>query len=401
MKKDQKVLIGAAGVDSILVLLKIVTGVFTGSLGLISDGLHSFVDILVRIAGFLGVTLSQRPKSKKFPLGLHKIEDLVALGVSLLILLLGVNTGLIALKNLFNDIPELQSAFLGLFFAIFAAGISFGMSLLLVSTNRNYDSPILHAVSQDYRMDSLVTFGVICGLGLSIIGFPIADSLVSLIISILVLFEGFLIAKDAILTLLDASLDLDTLNNLKKVVEDVQQISIEDIIGRRAGRFLIVSLTVNAPPTFDLKRIQLLIDELETKISKKVPKIAKLSIIVKPPKKGIVRIAIPLENNEGLNSRLSKHFGGAPFFAFLSMKYGKTTFLNIEKNPYMTAERKRGVKTVQFIIGQKIDAVYSRVIPKKTGAGYALGDAGISIEKTNVIYLQDAKKELEDTQSER
>jgi predicted Fe-Mo cluster-binding NifX family protein len=93
--------------------------------------------------------------------------------------------------------------------------------------------------------------------------------------------------------------------------------------------------------------------------------------------KEMYRVVIPVERHEGLNSKISEHFGKAPYFLFIDLQKGKPTHWFASGNEAARQEKKRGIEAAHLLVGQKADILVAKEIGE--GPYHVLRDNGIQI----------------------
>ena len=118
-----------------------------------------------------------------------------------------------------------------------------------------------------------------------------------------------------------------------------------------------------------MHQIQSLKNSLSEKIQAKFPQIFRIIIISQTLPKEVIKIAVPLANNEGLSSKISEHFGETPFFAILEMQEEKNVLelknYNILPNKFADEEKRKGILISEWLLLEKIDKLYLKKELKK------------------------------------
>ena len=95
------------------------------------------------------------------------------------------------------------------------------------------------------------------------------------------------------------------------------------------------------------------------------PSIFKIIIIVRSQEKDIIKIAIPLKNNQDLNSFISEHFGESLFFGFVEFNKGILSKFEVLPNEFAHEEKRKGILISEWLIMQKIDKLILKKSLKK------------------------------------
>jgi cation diffusion facilitator family transporter len=233
MEKGQKVALSAIGVNLVLFGMKYLFAVLSGSIALKAEAFHSFSDVIASSTVFAGLILARR-KTRSFPYGLYKVENLVSVIVALAIFYAGYEIALEAIKDSASDLQNLGITIASVFCAMV---ITFGFSRYEARVGAEIGSPSLMADAKHMWVDMLANSVVLAGLLSSVAGFNV-DRIAAFIIVFFIAWAGGRILIDGIRVLLDASLDYQTLSLAEKlIIAEPQVIEIQNLIVRSSGRY--------------------------------------------------------------------------------------------------------------------------------------------------------------------
>ncbi|MEW5947072.1 MAG: cation diffusion facilitator family transporter [bacterium] len=212
--------------NTVLVVLKISVGVLGGSVAVLSEGLHSAIDLVASLIAFVSVSLSARPADKNHPYGHGKIENVSGTVEALLIIAAGAFVVHEAVGRL-SSRPEITHLDAGIGLMVVSATVNAAVSRLLFRVARRHESPALEADAHHLSVDVYTSLGVLAGLTLvRFTGFLWLDSVVAVGVALLIFYIGFRVLKSSFLDLLDQSLP------------EEEQAKIQQIIDRHGGRFI-------------------------------------------------------------------------------------------------------------------------------------------------------------------
>jgi cation diffusion facilitator family transporter len=379
-----KVAIYSCLLNSVLMGVKYYLGEAFGSLALKADAIHSLADVISSLTIFLGIVIADR-KTKTFPEGLYKVENLVALLSSFFIFYAAYDIGFEAwwgdTSRHITGIPQVTTGII----LIMALATIFSRYELKIGLA--VGSPSLVADARHVTTDILASAVILLGIITTYLGYPI-DRYVALLVALLVARTGIAILVEAVKVLLDATLDYPTLNGIRKILESSEEVKeVLSIGGRSSGRFKFVeiSLTTNLKLLSDAHEQT---SQIEEEILDQYPNIDKILIHYEPEHKVLLLIAVPLDvsgdNPPDEKSRLSEHFGEAAYFAVITKDSSSNMVLTKDylKNPFKDLERKKGVKVAEMLVEYGVDQVRSSVQFDGKGAGYALEAMQIGIVPT-------------------
>lgn len=196
------------------------------------------------------------------------------------------------------------------------------------------------------------------------------DSIIGLIICIFLIKGGYDIFLNSTKTLLDSVIEFDKRKELFELIESYPKVkNVDSLEVRSYGRYIFAEVIVSLNKDLPLSQIQSLKTILSNNIKNHFPHIFKLIIITKTQEKPVIKVAVPLLENNDLNSQISDHFGESPFFAILEVQKDNNEVslqnYNIINNRYAHLEKRKGINIADWLISEKIDKVYLKKELKK------------------------------------
>jgi cation diffusion facilitator family transporter len=370
-----------------LLLVGIKTGVviITGSLAVTADAIHSLTDVISSAIVLLGIKISRR-SARGFPYGLYKVENLVALVTSVLILFAGyeiikavfINPNIVLPRN----IPV----------AIAGVSLTIVITWLFASyelkKGRETGSPSLIADARHIWTDMLSSIVILGSLVGCATGFA-ADKYAAVIVVIFIARSALSICLDSVRVLLDASLDYNSLNRIREIVLSDQRVAeIQNIWARNAGRYKFIELDL-VLRLKDLETGHRLSEEIENRVKMEIEQVDRVLIHFQPRQRQHITVGIPLAENK-LN--ISAHFGEAPYFRFLGLqrREGEVVEDKTLKNPFINEEKAKGIKVAKWLLDNELDILISFNDQSGKGPGFVLGNAGAEILLTREITAEKA-----------
>ena len=235
-----RVALGAALLNLLLAASKYLLGRYTGSLALCADALHSLTDVVGSVSVFVGLKFAER-KTKSFPYGLYKLENLVALVTSAFIFLAAYEILHQAFSGESIIVPaRVPLAALGLLLMALA---TWGFSRWELSLARRSGSPSLAADAQHLTTELLATGVILVGLVAGAFKIHFADRLAAVFIALLIIKIGLEIAIESLKVLLDAGLEPEVIARIADLIRSFPEVvEIKTLTGRRSGRFRFVEV---------------------------------------------------------------------------------------------------------------------------------------------------------------
>jgi cation diffusion facilitator family transporter len=260
--------------NSCLIALKLAAGLVTGSVGLLSDAVHSLMDLIASVIALVSVRKADEPADYRHRYGHEKLEDLAA-GAQALLLLLGA--ALIAFESIRRLINggTVNRIGIGIAVAAVAAVVNLVVSTYLSRVGRATGSTSLDANAADLRTDAIVSIGVVVSLTLiKLTGADWLDPIVGLVVALAISSTGARILIDASRRLADEALPPDELEALQDVVSSFlgdEVVGFHDIRARHVGSHHQVDLHMQFADSTSLRRAHFLSHQLQDAIIEHLP----------------------------------------------------------------------------------------------------------------------------------
>ncbi|MFX1295451.1 MAG: cation diffusion facilitator family transporter [Promethearchaeota archaeon] len=369
-----------------LFLIKIVFGILINSLALMADAIHSGADFITALGIIIGIKLSERKPSVEFPYGFHKSENLVELFIALGIFYAGYTI----FKEAILKFEETQINNLNL--GLLITGISIGISIFLMyylnKKGKEMNSPMFIAESKDIKVDILATSLVFVGIGGYYFGITILEPIIGIIIALFIFKVGLEIFIHSTKVLLDAVMNYEKLNSIRQLIEEYPNVlTVKSLNARSAGRYCYLEIEISTSLKL-LKKAHEMSETLEAEIRKKMSDIFKISIHIEPEKKEFTKCAVPLQENEGIKSKISLHFGSAKYFLIYDYKEEKIFNLNFVQNPFLHKEKRKGILVADWLASKNIDKLFIKE-PLKGGGKLAIEKHFIEIEIIKYMSIEE------------
>ncbi len=378
----------------LVTLAKAVLAWLSGSSALLADTIHGFSDTFASLLVLAGIWLSEK-KSKAFPWGLYKVENFVAIVTAGLIFFAGYEIIRYVFKGETAFIPgHFYSSLLGLLAIILAIAV---FSRFEAKRAKAFHSSSLLADASHWYSDIASTALVLLALLGSKIGYPVLDRITAVVMVGFIARVGWNILKDSMRTLLDASVDPETLNRIRQEILHFPQVrEIKSLQARNSGRFVFV----RAELAFGIKKFSQahqLSGEIEKAILKAISEVDKVIIHYEPSKKDFSIYAIPVEEDK---HTLSDHFGDAPYF-YLVRIGTEDQIVQEEKillNPYVNEEKAKGIKVSEWLLRNGVDTVYTKKAFEGKGPFYVFSNAEVEVIVTDVKTVEEIRHKRIETE---
>jgi cation diffusion facilitator family transporter len=256
--------------NSLLIVLKLVAGAITGSIAIITEAIHSSVDLIASIVAFVSVRKAGEPADEDHPYGHDKIENLAAVIEGLLIL---VGAGIIVFESVRRliDPPVVDSLGIGIAVIGFSVVANLVVSSYLYRQARATDSPALEGDAAHLRTDAMTSAGVLVGLVLvERTGLEWVDPLTALVVAVAIVVAGLRILMRSSRVLVDEVLpdeELAAVHEALEVEHRAPEIAgYHKLRARRAGSRRYIDLHVQFHEGTTLDRAHAVSHELQEEI---------------------------------------------------------------------------------------------------------------------------------------
>ncbi len=251
-----------------LIIMKLIVGLFTGSVSIISEAIHSTMDLLAAIIAFVSVRISDKPADESHPYGHGKVENISGVIEALLIFIASVWIIIESVKKIIN--PEgIESVGIGFIVMFISAAVNFIVSKKLYKVAKAESSIALEADALHLKTDVYTSLGV--GIGLMLIwitGLNYLDPLVAILVAMFILKEAFELLKTAFNPLLDIKLSDEEIQIITDEINKHASIYCDyhDLKTRISGRDKYVDLHLVVPDNMSVKDAHDICDEIENGI---------------------------------------------------------------------------------------------------------------------------------------
>ena len=274
-KNKKKKLAAGLSITSniILSLLKIIAGIMSGSLSIISEAIHSLSDFFASVITFFSVTKSSKPADEDHPYGHGKYEDMAGFIEGILIILAAIFILYESVKKIVLSTPYESENHLGIIVMSIAVISNFIVSHILFKVSRETNSISLYADGEHLRTDIYSSLGVLFGLILiNLTGYYILDSIIAILVSVFIYRTGLNISKQTFNNLLDQSLPKNEIEKIKNIVENFSsntaKLKENSIKARHLGPSIDIDLILQFSENTSICECHKICEEVEKQIQK-------------------------------------------------------------------------------------------------------------------------------------
>lgn len=254
--------------NALVIITKIIAGMVSGSISIISEAIHSLSDFLASVLTFFAVTRSAEPADKDHPFGHGKYEDMSGFIEGGLIIFAGFFIIFESVKKLLNGYALEFESMLGIYVMAFAVVANFLVSRYLFYVAKKSDSVSLLADAEHLSTDIFSSLGVLIGLVLiKLTGIVALDPIIALIVALIILKTGFSISRETLNNLLDGSLPTEDIAKIEDILKKNSVIKgYKNVKGRKSGQYKDIELTLLFNPDMKISCAHKVCDQIENEI---------------------------------------------------------------------------------------------------------------------------------------
>jgi len=260
--------------NALLIAIKLAAGAITGSIAILTEAIHSLIDLVASVVAFVSVRKADEPADADHPYGHEKVESLAATIEGLLIL---VGAGIIVYEATHRLVVGAEVETLGVGIAVmgFSVLANLAVSSVLSRQARVHESPALAGDAAHLRADAATSAGVLLGLVVvAITGNAAFDSITALIVSGAIVAAGIRIVRHSSGVLVDEALPGEEMDRIETAIARARTpevVGYHKLRARRAGRRRYIDLHVQYRSGTSLERAHELTHAMRDSIETAVP----------------------------------------------------------------------------------------------------------------------------------
>lgn len=288
-QNDESIAMRVSGVSIIINLLlsifKLAAGIFAKSGAMVSDAVHSASDVLSTFIVMIGIRFSNRKSDEEHQYGHERMECVASIVLAVMLFLTGVGIGISGAEVILTgNYQELAlPGTLALVAAVVSIAVKEWMYWYTRAAANKINSGAMLADAWHHRSDALSSVGAFIGILGARLGFPVLDPLASVVICIFIMKAALEIFKDAIDKMVDKSCDEDTVNHMKRVVEEQEGVARIDLIRTRLfGSKTYVDIEIAVDNRLSLEEAHNIAEKVHDRMEKDFPTVKHCMVHVNP-----------------------------------------------------------------------------------------------------------------------
>ncbi len=255
--------------NSLVVMLKIAVGIITGSVAILSEAIHSFLDLIAAFIAFISVRISKKPADTGHPYGHGKVENLSGTIETILIFAAGIWMIYECVQKLVNPEP-VHLPVLGIVVMLLGALINLIVSKLVKREAEKVNSVAMKSNALHLLTDVYTSLGVAASLlVVTLTEWYILDPIIGMVLAVYIIYEAFKLMKEAFPPLIDTRLSEEEEKTILKIIDTFHQefIEIHDFRTRRSGPQEYIDFHMVVASHVTIKDVHDLCDRIERDIT--------------------------------------------------------------------------------------------------------------------------------------
>lgn len=261
--------------NSVLILIKLLVALYTGSVSILSEAIHSSMDLAASIIAFFSVQISDKPADANHPYGHGKFENISGVIEALLIFVASILIIMESVKKIIYSNETTTSYAVGFVIMLISASINYIISKKLHKVAEQEDSVALEADALHLKTDVYTALGVSVGLLLMwITKISIIDPIAAIIVAIFILKESFVLLQSAFNPLVDYKLSDEEIEFIQSTINSYSSVycDFHNLKTRKSGSTKYIDLDLVVPENMTVKSAHEICDKIELELENTLKK---------------------------------------------------------------------------------------------------------------------------------
>ena len=279
VRENHGLLASIVGIISnfLLFLVKLLAGIFSNSISILADSINNLSDMSSCIATTIGFKMASRPADRKHPFGHERIEYIVGLIISIIVIFVGGSLFISSIEKIIENPSSNVSnviRYITIGILVLSILVKLWMAYFYKKLSKIIDSVALDASSKDSRNDCISTSAILLGTIITLIwpNIPVSiDGILGVLVSIFIVVSGFFMIKETTDPLIGEAVDYDFVKEIVNYITSYDGVlGIHDLMCHRYGPtkcFMTVHVEVDSRN--DIIKSHELIDTIELNVKKK------------------------------------------------------------------------------------------------------------------------------------
>ena len=276
--------------NAVLSGFKFFAGVTGNSGAMISDSIHSFSDVITTLIAWIGVKASKKEADAAHPYGHERIECIASLLLGIVLLGTGLGVGKVGLENIFSG--NYQALAVPSAIALVAAVVSIVSKEAMYWYTRYYAN-LIHssaflADAWHHRSDAFSSIGSLIGIAGAMMGYPVLDSVASVVICLFIVKASYDILKDGVVKLLDTSCGESYDKKMADYISGQEGVvCVDSLRSRMFGNKVYIDLEIQVDGEKSLREAHQVAEQIHDDVEKTFPDVKHIMIHLNPTAKAV------------------------------------------------------------------------------------------------------------------
>jgi cation diffusion facilitator family transporter len=272
------------GVNSVLMVTKLVAGVVGHSHALVADAIESLADIFSSLIVWRGVVLADEPADEDHPYGHGKAEPIASAVVSTMLLLAAGWIAIQAMREIAE--PHLAPAPFTLIVLLVAIAIKEGMFRFVLREAVSVESLALQSDAWHHRSDAVTSLAAAVGIGVAVIGgegYESADDVAAIIAAGIIAWNGWRLLRPALSELMDRAPGADIAEGVRQTASLIAGVeAVEKCMVRKMGYYFYVDLHVEVDPQMSVQEAHQIAHQVKDKVRENLVRVRDVLVHIEP-----------------------------------------------------------------------------------------------------------------------
>lgn len=258
--------------NSLLIIFKLIAGILIGSISVISEAIHSSIDLLASFIAYISIKKASKAEDDEHPFGHGKYENLSGFVEAILIFFASALIVIESTKKIIHG-STIENVGPGLLVMVISAAVNIVISYILIKVAKRTDSIALEADAMHLVTDVITAMGVFLGLlAVKFTGIKIIDPITAIVVAFLIFKTSIKLTKKSMKDLVDSSLCDEDINTIINIINSYKQIKgYHRLRTRKSGQKKEIDLHLSIDEHFSLVEAHNLCDKVEEDIKKLFP----------------------------------------------------------------------------------------------------------------------------------
>ena len=271
--------------NAVLSGFKLFAGIVGNSGAMISDSIHSFSDVITTVIAWIGVKVSKKEADSDHPYGHERIECIASLLLGIILLATGLGVGKVGLENILSGSYETLA--IPSVIALVAAIVSIVSKEAMYWYTRHYailiHSSAFLADAWHHRSDAFSSIGSLLGIGGAMLGFPVMDSVASVVICLFIVKASYDILKDGVVKLLDTSCGEGYEKQMERYIAAQEGVvHVDSLRSRMFGNKVYIDLEIQVDGEKSLRDAHQVAEHVHDQVERTFPDVKHIMIHLNP-----------------------------------------------------------------------------------------------------------------------